>query len=305
MKKTSTSALAGYAAILVSMLLWGLSFVWTKHLLNSNFPVFTIVTVRLSIASLVFVSFFKWRGLLEKIRREDLKDFVLLSFFEPFLYFIGENFGLKYVDASFAAVIIALIPILVSVTMFFVESVPIRWEFILGAAISLVGVGLLSVNPDGAIGISVKGVLLLCVALVAAVGYSVLLNRLVNKYRPLTVTTYQNLIAIPFYLPFMLAFDMKVWPSLAWDATNIFCLVCLAILCSAGAYMLYSYSVKQLTVTKVSVFTNLIPIVTLLVAAAIGQETFSNLKLLGIVVVVAGVMFSQTKIRKRSEIKDC
>ena len=62
---------------------------------------------------------------------------------------------------------------------------------------------------------------------------------------------------------------------------------------------------KQLTVTKVSVFTNLIPIVTLLVAAAIGQETFSNLKLLGIVVVVAGVMFSQTKIKKRSEIKDC
>ncbi len=280
------------------MLFWGLSFVWSKHLLTNNFPVFTIVTIRLVIASFVFVSFFKWRNLLESIQRKDLKDFILLSFFEPFLYFIGENFGLKFVDASFAAVIIALIPILISITMFFAEKNPISWEFIIGAAISLIGVSLLSINPDGTMDFSLKGVLFLCIALGSAVGYSVLLSRLVKKYRPLTITTYQNFIAIPFYIPFMFIFDIKIWPSLIWDFQNIFCLVCLAILCSAGAYMLYSYSVKKLTVTKVSVFTNLIPIVTLIVASAIGQETFSKVKFLGIIIVIAGVILSQLKLRK-------
>ena len=61
--------------------------------------------------------------------------------------------------------------------------------------------------------------------------------------------------------------------------------------------MLYSYSVKQLTVSKTSVFTNLIPIVTLLAATAIGQETFTSTKFWGILVIVAGVTFSQLKLR--------
>jgi drug/metabolite transporter (DMT)-like permease len=61
--------------------------------------------------------------------------------------------------------------------------------------------------------------------------------------------------------------------------------------------MLYSYSVKKLTVNKTCVFTNLIPIVTLIAAASIGQETFTQTKFWGIVVIVAGVTFSQLKIR--------
>ena len=61
------------------------------------------------------------------------------------------------------------------------------------------------------------------------------------------------------------------------------------------AYMLYSYSVKQLTVNKTCVFTNLIPIVTLLAASAIGQETFTAIKFWGILVIVAGVTFSQLR----------
>ena len=78
-----------------------------------------------------------------------------------------------------------------------------------------------------------------------------------------------------------------------WDSSTILSLLCLAILCSAGAYMLYSYSVKQLTVTKTCIFTNLIPIVTLLAAASIGQETFTQMQFWGILVIVMGVTFSQ------------
>ena len=61
--------------------------------------------------------------------------------------------------------------------------------------------------------------------------------------------------------------------------------------------MLYSYSVKHLTVTRTSIFTNLIPIVTLFAAVAIGQEAFSQTKFWGIVVIVLGVTFSQMTVR--------
>lgn len=300
MKNSTSSLVKGYIAILFAMLFWGISFVWTKQLLNNNIPVFTIILIRLTIASVCFVSLFKIKGLLEKIQPHDLKYFLLLSFFEPFLYFIGEDFGLKFVDASYAAVIIALIPIIVSITMYFAENEPIRWEFILGATISVFGVLLLTLSPNGSFAFSLKGTLLLCLALAAAAGYSVLLSRLLKKYRPLTVTTYQNLIAIPFYLPFVLVFDVNNWSLATWDAYSWVCLICLALFCSAGAYMLYSYSVKCISVTKTVIFTNLIPIVTLIVAAIIGQETFTQTKFWGILVVVVGVIMSQSRLKKQT-----
>lgn len=299
MEKYRSSKILGYAALLCAMFFWGISFVWTKQLLNNNIPVFTIVVIRLTIASAVFVTFFKARGLLEKIERKDFKDFIVLAFFEPFLYFIGENFGLKHVDASFAAVIIALIPIIVSVTMYFYAHEPVRLEFVAGAAISLVGVLFLSLNPGGSMSFSVKGTLLLSLALVAAAGYSVYLTRLLSKYRPLTVTTYQNLIAIPFYLPLMLSFDISDWSSATWGLQSWLCLICLAVFCSAGAYMLYSLAVKKIGVTKTVVFTNLIPIVTLVIAVSIGQEMFTQTKLWGIVIAVFGVILSQSQIKRR------
>ena len=279
------------------MLFWGLSFVWIKHLLNNNFPVFTIVFIRLVLASAVFVTLLSIGKKLQRVERADYKDFILLAFFEPFLYFIGEDFGLKYVDASYAAVIIALIPIVISVTMYFAERAPIRWEFVVGTLISVAGVLMLTTSPDGQATFSLKGTLLLGLAVLAAAGYSVQLTRLLKKYTPATVTTWQNFIAIPFYLPFILIFDVKQWPSLTWDFDAVLSLVCLALLCSAGAYMLYSYSVKKLTVSKTSVFTNLIPIVTLLAAASIGQETFTQMKFWGILVIVAGVTFSQLRVK--------
>lgn len=294
--KISFQAL-GYIAILFAMLFWGMSFVWIKHLLNNNFPVFTIVFIRLVLASAVFITLLKSQKKLQRIEREDYKNFLLLAFFEPFLYFIGEDFGLQQVDASFAAVIIALIPIVITITMYFSEHAPIRWEFIVGTLVSVVGVLMLTMSPGGHIDFNLKGTLLLGVAVLAASGYSVQLTRLLKKYTPATVTTWQNFIAIPMFLPFVLVFDIKQWGSLSWDYGNISSLVCLALLCSACAYMLYSYSVKQLTVSKTCVFTNLIPIVTLLVASAIGQETFTQTKFWGIVVIVIGVTFSQLRIK--------
>ena len=297
MKNDAKEKGLGYIAILFAMLFWGLSFVWIKHLLNNNFPVFTIVFIRLVLASAVFVTLLSIGKKLQRVERTDYKDFILLAFFEPFLYFIGEDFGLKYVDASYAAVIIALIPIVISITMYFAERAPIRWEFVVGTLVSVAGVLMLTTSPDGQATFSLKGTLLLGLAVLAAAGYSVQLTRLLKKYTPATVTTWQNFIAIPFYLPFILIFDVKQWPSLTWDFDAVLSLVCLALLCSAGAYMLYSYSVKKLTVSKTSVFTNLIPIVTLLAAASIGQETFTQMKFWGILVIVAGVTFSQLRVK--------
>ncbi len=287
--------LAGYAAITFSMFFWGISFVWTKSLLNGGFPVCTIVFLRLVIASILFYTIFKTGHRLEKVRRDDRLLFVALAFFEPFLYFIGEDFGLQYVDASFAALVIALIPIVVSVCMHFVEGEALERNFFAGALISVVGLSVMSFGGGAHSHFSLKGFSLLMLAVAAAGGYSVVLNRLLKRYGPATLTTFQNMLAIPFYLVLVCIFDLQQWHGLAWNMQTVTSLLCLAVFCSAGAYMCYAYAAKIISVTKVSVFANAIPIVTLACAALAGQESFSWQKLAGIVIVVAGVILSQLK----------
>lgn len=291
----SRNTLTGYIAICVSMLFWGISFVWTKQLLNAGFPVFTIVFFRLFIASAIFVTLFSLRHKLEKIRKEDRKLFIWLAIFEPFLYFIGEEYGLQQVSASFASVIIGLIPIVVSVTMYFAEGEKLSWTLLLGTSISIAGICLMTFEANSTLEYNFKGLMWLMLALAAAAGYSVLLAKLVRKYSPITITTMQNLVAIPFYLPFVCIFDLQHWGSISWSGSAILNLVCLAVLCSAGAYMLYSYAAKQISITKLTVFTNAIPIVTIIVAALMGLEAFTLQKFAGIVVVVFGVILSQRK----------
>ena len=59
--------------------------------------------------------------------------------------------------------------------------------------------------------------------------------------------------------------------------------------------MLYSYAAKQISITKLTVFTNAIPIVTICGAAMLGQEALTSQKILGIFIVVAGVVLSQLR----------
>lgn len=290
--------LAGYVAITIAMLFWGMSFVWTKQLLNAGFPVFTIVFLRLVIASIIFVTLFKLQHKLEKIQKGDWKWFFLLAFFEPFLYFIGEDFGMMFVEASVASVMIALIPIVVSITMHFAEGEALRAEFFIGTIVSVIGVFIMTFGFGGSLQVNFKGVAILMVAVLAAAGYSVMLSRMLKTYSPITVTTMQNLLAIPFYLPFVFIFDLRHWGGLVWSWSNVSSLLCLAVLCSSGAYMCYSFAAKKITVTKVSVFANAIPIVTLFCATLIGQETITLQKCAGVLLVVVGVVLSQMNFRK-------
>ncbi|MEE1021275.1 MAG: DMT family transporter [Bacteroidales bacterium] len=300
--QSNRKSIIAYVSIIFSMIFWGISFVWTKELLNANFPVFLILTIRLAIASLLMFSVFKLMGKLERIEKTDLSKFFLLALFEPFLYFIGENFSMHFVDASFAAIMIALLPIVNPIALHIFNKDKIGWNLLFGAVISVIGIMIMSINPEGEIKISWQGTLLLLLAVFAGSGYSVILSRLINKYNPITITTTQNIVGILYFLPCLLIFDLDKISSVVWTKDAILSLVFLAIFCSAGAFMLYSYSAKLLSVIKVSIFTNAIPVVTIIVAIILGQELFSFLKVLGILIVVSGLLLSQFGFKKRRKI---
>ncbi len=51
-----------------------------------------------------------------KINKADRILFLMLAIFEPFLYFLGESFGLTYVSATICSVLISTIPVFVTIS---------------------------------------------------------------------------------------------------------------------------------------------------------------------------------------------
>ena len=78
-----------------------------------------------------------------------------------------------------------------------------------------------------------------------------------------------------------------------WTPNTVLALVMLAVFCSSIAFMGYSYAVKTIPIAKASVFANAIPVITIVFAVIIGQETLTISKVVGITIVISGLLISQ------------
>ena len=92
------------------MLFWGMSFIWTSRLLISFAPI-TVIFIRLLLSSAFLFGLMALTGHSFRIRREDILLLAGSAVFNPFLYFLGENFGVKYTSPTVSSVIIATIPL--------------------------------------------------------------------------------------------------------------------------------------------------------------------------------------------------
>ena len=107
-----------YTAIVLSMVFFALPFVWFK-VANVSYGPLTIVLARLVISSAILLVFTKLTVLWKRPDKKDFKYILLLAFFEPFLYFMGESYGLQYISSTVGAVIIATIPLVAPFAAFF------------------------------------------------------------------------------------------------------------------------------------------------------------------------------------------
>ena len=149
-----------YSAISIAMLCWSFSFIWTRQAIESFNPV-TLVMFRLVIATALLFAVSWLSGRLQKIRKQDMKWFFLLAFFEPFLYYMGETYGLTMVESTLASVIIATIPLFAPILAFFLLREKISIASIIGILVSLSGVFIVIYNPKGGFTANPVGIMLL------------------------------------------------------------------------------------------------------------------------------------------------
>ena len=283
-----------YTTMVLTMLFWGLTFVFYKFAFESFQPV-TVILLRLIISVPFIVLSGKLLKKIGKIERSDILYVIMLSAFEPFLYFMGESYGLTYVSSTMAAVIVATIPLIVPVAawIFYREKLsPLNF---IGLLLSFAGVLAVIFSGKMETGATTKGVLLMFLAVFSAVGYAILVKKLTGKYNGFTITAYQNFFGIFMFLPFFLLFDLGTFRTTIPRPEAILALLYLAIFGSSITFIMFTRGVRELGASRANIFANLIPVFAAVASFLMLGEEMPALKISGIILVLVGLVLSQIK----------
>jgi len=261
-----------YIAVIMAMIFWGFTFVAFKFAILSFRPI-SIITYRLAVSIFFLFGFALLFKRLNKIKRKDQKWFLLLALVEPFFYFLGEAYGLTRVTATVGAVIISTIPLIVPFASYYLFREKLTKMNYLGLGISFGGVLLVVLTKSGGLAADWKGILLMFVAVLSAVSYTMVVKILADDYNPITITAYQSFYGLLMFIPLFLFIEI---PHLDFSQVNTNSLLAVGYLGVFGSgicFILITIGIRELGAAKANIFGNLIPVVTAIVSFFLLKES--------------------------------
>lgn len=285
------------------MAFFAFSYVWFK-VANQAYRPLTIVFFRLSTAVIVLSLFLFITKRFEKIRKEDRIYFFFIALFEPFLYFIFESYGLSFVSSTVASVIIATIPIFTAIGALILFREKLSMFNYIGIIVSFTGIFIFTVAGKSNLSFNTKGVILMFLAVMCATGYSLILRRLANNYRPVFIVNVQNIIGLSLFIPVFLISEGSYLKDMVFNAEALIAVAQLAIFASCGAFILFGYTVRVIGVTRANLFANLIPVLTAGFAYYTINEIITIEKFAGILIMIIGLYMAQIRISGKRKLKE-
>jgi drug/metabolite transporter (DMT)-like permease len=305
-------------AMLTTMVLWGVSFVASKIVLDRIGPL-PYMGFRFLLAAGVLALLVLVIGP-PRFSRRTHALIALTALAEPIAYFLFESYGLSIIGATTTSLIIALVPLAVMVmaAIFLGEAMHLRG--VIAVLVSIAGIPLLVFGEEllvsgaslgGAAGDALRGavttgdplaeidptrrilgVLLVLGAVFSAAGYITLARSLTQKHDPIRLTILQTWWGALFFFVlwqmttpgFSTVADL---PSLVWGA-----LVFLVIGATVAAFLLYNWALKYERAATAALYINAIPVITAVTAWVVLDERLVPVQLVGAACVLGAVRLS-------------
>lgn len=280
-------------AITLTAILWGLSFLSIKVSVMV-IPPMTLALMRFLMASAILLAMLKIIEPGTKFSRRDVPALAVAGLIGITMYFFFENNGVKLTTASVASIIIATVPIMSILADYIFFRSPLSALKISCVIISIFGVYLVAganISGPGGRG-NLAGNLFMIGAAVCWVIYSIVTRPLGKKYSQLAIVTYQTIFGTLSLVPLSLL-ERGSWQAV--PAHVMMNVGYLGIFCSALGYYLYVYAMKRLGMGVVSIFINLIPVVTVVSSYFILGETIGPAQMGGGALIVASVYLASWK----------
>ena len=289
-----------YLFLVLAPLFWAGNFVFGKPLLEA-LPPFGINLVRWVLACLVLVPLtLALEGRFPRPARHQWPTLVAMALTGVVLFNALVYLSLLYTTSTNAALINGTTPILTMVLAAAVGLDRLTGRRLAGALVSLAGVGwIVSRGSLGAlIGLSFnRGDLIMLVAALTWAIYTILLNRMRGALSPLATLTIVSVLAVP-PLGVIGGYELMSRPIGTITPTVVVGLGYISVLASVAAFMAWSVGIKGIGAARGSIFLNLIPVFTAVIAVLTLGERIGLVQLIGGSLVIGGVTLATLRGRK-------
>ncbi|MEK3659266.1 DMT family transporter [Paenibacillus sp. NPDC058367] len=289
-RKTHT----GHLLALITIIIWGTTFISSKILLTDFTPV-EILFFRFLLGYFVLLLIYS-RPVRTKSFKEELL-FISAGLCGITLYFLLENIALVYTLASNVGVIVSIAPFFTAVIAhFFLEEEKFHRQFIIGFVIALSGIILIGLNGSFLLKLNPIGDLLAFIAPMVWAIYSVLMRKISDlQVHTIGATRKVFFYGILFMLPALFIFDFHLDLSRFKDTQNITNILFLGLGASALCFVTWNRAVGILGAVKTSVYIYIVPVVTVAASALILNEKITWATLLGTFLTLTGSYISERK----------
>lgn len=281
--------LLAYSALAAICIIWGTTYL-ALRVAVMNFPPFLFVAIRQVIAGLILIG---GLVLFNKVRLPSLKYIYHQAVAGFFLITLGNGlvaWSEMHIPSGIAAVICSLMPVMVIIVNLSVNrderpNIPIVVGILLGfIGISMIfGEELNSFTKAGYL----MGMILTLVAVIAWAGGSVWIKKQNQKSNVFLNAGLQMFFGGVWCFPLSFAFDDL--STVHWSGQAVVALLYLTVFGSVVAYSCYSYALRKLPMTIVSLYAYINPIVAVVLGWLVLDEKLNATMGIAIIITVAGI----------------
>lgn len=279
---------------ILTVAIWGLTFISTKVLINHGLTPQEIFFYRFLIAYTGI-----WVISPKRLFTGNWKDELWLvagGIFGGSLYFFTENTALGITQASNVSFIICTAPLLTTIlSLLFYKSEKASKGLIYGSLLALMGVGLIVFNGSFVLKISPIGDLLTLLAALSWAFYSLIIKKMAGRYSTVFITRKIFFYGVLTILPAFLLHPLQPDTAVLLQPGVLFNLLFLAVLASLICYVLWNVVLKQLGTVRASNYIYLNPLVTMIASSLILDEKITLVALGGAACIVCGVYWAEKK----------
>ncbi|MED1411178.1 MULTISPECIES: DMT family transporter [Bacillus] len=290
--KNTTKA---YISALLYSFIIGFSFMFVKLALTITNPLDTLAhrfTVAFIAASIpVIFGFVKLN-----ISFKNILALLPLAIFYPALFFAFQAFGLVYTSSSEAGIIQAAIPIFTMIlASYFLKEYTNIWQKT-SVLISVIGVIYIFImNGIVAHKTSFIGVILILLSALSSACYNVLARKMTKKFKLMDLTYTMtalgfisfNSIAIVDHLN---KGTITIYFEPFTNGTFLISILYLGLLSSLLTALLLNYSLSYIEAAKISVFSNLSTLITIIAGVVFLHEQIAYYHIIGTIMIILGVI---------------
>ncbi len=281
-----------YLAGIGVALTWGFSFMFTRGALDYLDP-FHLLGLRFA-AAVATMALLRMLGIIKiKVVPRDYLNLLPLAFFQPILYFATETTGVLLTSASYAGMMIAIIPIFVAIlAVLILREYPNRLQviFILASVAGVIFI--IYMDTQSIAGVNPLGTLALLGAVAAAACYNIASRKASADYEPIHTTWVMMVVGAVTFNIISLGQHLgagNMGAYLTPMADLWISVLYLGVASSVAAFFMYNYLLSKVTAAQGSVFANMVTVVAISAGVIFRGETVFWYQLVGTAAILTGV----------------